>query len=698
MNKSNNIMVGVLSSFDTISQSGEIEIIDSGEVVHISKKYNLINPIFFELVGKLEFQFTYTEAANKYFFQTHLINNLDQKDLKKKILINFIARKQSNSITIQELVEQIGLVRDGTRTLFEELQEEKILNYRIVGQGEIIVNLLSGKEQVLEDKVRNFSIEELYTLSTKLPNLQRIEFQKSMDIDNIRLKFLNSSWDEIVEIINIRLEINQKEYIKDIKSFDLNNNLVNSLDSQSSEDIERDENLLTFGIAETNAERDSRLEKQRKEREAKAKAIEDEKEKNQVETGYLETNLERTQREKKEKILEERRIAIEQQEKKLIKEREANYAETGIYESDNERIQRENLSESIEVDVDLLNKKRKYGDKKRQFVKNLNIGDALEAEIMHTTDKVYWVEVDGIKAMMPKVVVRSHLGEFKKGEIIPVEVMNLDLKRLHITLKPISRNKQRKPATKKPIAKKVLKITPTNLAEELGINPKSLRAWLRINFERPIEAKNTRWYLSDKEIKAAKQHFTKTKKPAVKKPAVKKPAVKKPAVKTKDFKLHNFFETYLLSSSNRQATKLFGEYTKKALKVYGSDETSLTFPANKKKVRLINSGIESAWINTEGLMTVVINDHHTSAELLNLIDKFVEQKNRKNCYKKLPEAVPLFIEHKFIKQHKSTLKKSFDIFLKYCEKTGKNPWKKYHEPEIVNHLNKVQLKNIDFSS
>ena len=137
--------------------------------------------------------------------------------------------------------------------------------------------------------------------------------------------------------------------------------------------------------------------------------------------------------------------------------------------------------------------------------------------------------------------------------------MNLYLKRLHITLKPISRNKQRKPATKKPIAKKVLKITPTNLAEELGINPKSLRAWLRINFERPIEAKNTRWYLSDKEIKAAKQHFTKTKKPAVK-----KPAVKKPAVKTKDFKLHNFFETYLLSSSNRQATKLFGEYTNKA--------------------------------------------------------------------------------------------------------------------------------------
>ena len=122
---------------------------------------------------------------------------------------------------------------------------------------------------------------------------------------------------------------------------------------------------------------------------------------------------------------------------------------------------------------------------------------------------------------------------------------------------------------------------------------------------------------------------------------------------------------------------------------------ALLFQQTKKKVRLINSGIESAWINSEGLMTVVINDHNTSADLLYLINKFVEQKNRKNCYKKLPEAVPLFIEHEFVRQHKRTLKKSFDIFLQYCEKTGKNPWKKYHENELVNYLNKVQLKKIN---
>ena len=179
--------------------------------------------------------------------------------------------------------------------------------------------------------------------------------------------------------------------------------------------------------------------------------------------------------EKKKKILEERRVAKEKEEQKLLEERKANFAETGIYESDNERTQRENLSESVEVDVDLLNKRRKYADKKRQFVKNLSIGNRLEAEIMHITEKVYWVEVDGIKAMIPKVVVSSHLGEFKKENLSLLKI-NLDLKRLHITLKPIARNKQKKPSTRKPVTKKASGTTPTNLAEELGINPKSLRA------------------------------------------------------------------------------------------------------------------------------------------------------------------------------------------------------------------------------
>ena len=88
MNKANNVLIGVLTSFDKISHTGEIRIVDTDSVVYISKKYSLINPIFFELVGELEFQFTFTEFANKNYFQTHLINNHEQKELKKKILIS----------------------------------------------------------------------------------------------------------------------------------------------------------------------------------------------------------------------------------------------------------------------------------------------------------------------------------------------------------------------------------------------------------------------------------------------------------------------------------------------------------------------------------------------------------------------------------------------------------------------------------
>ena len=690
MSEVKNYLKGRIKLFDPISSSGEIYVEEDDISVVISESKE--NNVFFQIINELEFYFEYTKSSNIYFFKNHLINHPDQKEAKEELLFRYLIYSKKQKVLVTELINDLGFERKGTRLFFEELQKKDLINYRLSGPGEFSYNLLTKNKN--KSKVAgNHSIEELYVLSRDLPALQRVEFQKSMDITNSRLKFLNSSWEEIVEVINLRLGVTQAEYLDDLKNFDNANKLDETIQNQSIEDKERDKNLLDFGIAETNAERDSRLEKQRKEREAKEKAIEAEKKKNHAETGHLETNLERANREEKEKILEERRVAKEKEEQKLLEERKANFAETGIYESDNERTQRENLSESVEVDVDLLNKRRKYGDKKRQFVKNLSIGNRLEAEIMHITEKVYWVEVDGIKAMMPKVVVSSHLGEFKKGELVPVEVINLDLKRLHITLKPIARNKQKKPSTRKPVTKKASGTTPTNLAEELGINPKSLRAWLRINFARSEEDKNKRWYLSEKEIRAAKQHFSK-----VKKPAVKKPTTKKPSLKTKSSKLDDFFETYLLSSKNKQATKLFGEYTKKALKIYGADETSLTFPTNKKKVRLINSGIESAWISNEGLMTVVINDHNTSAELLFIINKFVEQKNRKNCYKKLPEAVPLFIEHEFIKQYKNTLKKSFDIFLKHCEKTGKNPWKKYHEPEIVNYLNKVQLKNIDFSS
>lgn len=48
---------------------------------------------------------------------------------------------------------------------------------------------------------------------------------------------------------------------------------------------------------------------------------------------------------------------------------------------------------------------------------------------------------------------------------------------------------------------------PKDLAEELDISPKSLRAFLRREFPRASEEKNTNWLLSDEMVDKAREHF-----------------------------------------------------------------------------------------------------------------------------------------------------------------------------------------------
>lgn len=50
---------------------------------------------------------------------------------------------------------------------------------------------------------------------------------------------------------------------------------------------------------------------------------------------------------------------------------------------------------------------------------------------------------------------------------------------------------------------------PKDLAAELSVNPKSLRAYLRRAFPRKTEAKNTSWYLSPDQVTAARENFAK---------------------------------------------------------------------------------------------------------------------------------------------------------------------------------------------
>lgn len=61
------------------------------------------------------------------------------------------------------------------------------------------------------------------------------------------------------------------------------------------------------------------------------------------------------------------------------------------------------------------------------------------------------------------------------------------------------------------MATKTKTFTPKELADALGISPKVLRAWLRKEYPRTAEAKNTSWVITANVAAAAKKAFAKNK-------------------------------------------------------------------------------------------------------------------------------------------------------------------------------------------
>ena len=51
--------------------------------------------------------------------------------------------------------------------------------------------------------------------------------------------------------------------------------------------------------------------------------------------------------------------------------------------------------------------------------------------------------------------------------------------------------------------------TPKVLANEIGCDPKSLRGFLRANFPRALEAKNSSWIITEEAANAARAKFAK---------------------------------------------------------------------------------------------------------------------------------------------------------------------------------------------
>jgi len=745
------VAFGSIATLDPISGDGYILIKNSEEKVFIEKRFNDRDLLIFNLLGNEEFKFKYKNIDNKNVFITYLVNDEDQLEIKEKVLIRYANKFSLSEINVQELVKNLGFTQKGTMAFLESLKLKKSLDYRITGPGQFAISIKSKSIQhTPKNETLLNPLQQLYKNAEKLTRIQNIEFQKSMNIDSLRKQFLEKSWDEVIHIINQRIEIDKSTLLKEITEAGMSDKSFIEI-RKSNDEKEREDNYFLYGFRETNKERTQRLKKKEQKALKKEKQLALEREKNKKETGKLETNEERAKRENIAKYLSSQEKEREHQERKLALEREKNKKETGKLETNEERAKRENIAEIIVVNADKIdaqrNKKikkarnknvRQFDEKinyeeyinkifrgekstypnKRSLVNSLTEGMIVSGHVVNISDRGIWVLLGGYTALLPSELSNESRPNLMRGDLIGAKVYKINKKNLQITLQSVNS------VTK--IDKGQLSIE--ELASELKINPTKLRKWLRDNYPRKAEDKNKKWVLNNLIINDARNAFnlkptTSTKKPSTskkttvkksttstKKPSTsKKTTVKKSTTSTKKpaediepispslvpyYDLSSAFHRAELHNKNKNSTKLFAYYVKEALVKYGKDETSLTFPSNKNKFRLINSGIESAWINNMGLMTVVINDYNTSEELKYLIKNYVHINLRKDAYKKFPAAVPLFIPHISVKRHSKVLKKSFDIFLDQVYKTGKNPWKKYHDKRIIDLLNLVLFRKI----
>lgn len=51
---------------------------------------------------------------------------------------------------------------------------------------------------------------------------------------------------------------------------------------------------------------------------------------------------------------------------------------------------------------------------------------------------------------------------------------------------------------------------PSDLATELDVDAKLVRSYLRREFPRPLESKNSSWFLTEDQAQAVREHFTPT--------------------------------------------------------------------------------------------------------------------------------------------------------------------------------------------
>ena len=311
-------------------------------------------------------------------------------------------------------------------------------------------------------------------------------------------------------------------------------------------------------------------------------------------------------------------------------EKKRNMLRYGIAETNNARIARLKREEDREAQKEAFKERI---ESRKENVVNYEVGQVLEGIVVKVIRFGVYVDLGESDGFIKTEDLSIKNINLSTGSKIECKIINIDLKRRNIDLIPVVRKPKEKNSSKiksKPMAK------PKPSSDKLD--------------------------KSDKELLILKKEK-----------------------KRVDEVLQN-----IIDAGGKDSLTFFTRLIKKNIKENGL-EWSITIPKNKKnRVRLNNYGLEGSYIDDKGIMIVLLNsDAKSSAEIKYLIDKYVPAKDRQGKYRKVPKAVPLFLNHKELVGKKQFLYKGYCQFFIEAKLTGKNSWKKAHSDYAIKRLSKL---------
>jgi len=143
-------------------------------------------------------------------------------------------------------------------------------------------------------------------------------------------------------------------------------------------------------------------------------------------------------------------------------------------------------------------------------------------------------------------------------------------------------------------------------------------------------------------------------------------------------------DEFILNIQNKggvNSLKLLSECVK--LTNNKTSEWCLNYRPEKPVLRLNTGAMEGCYINLDGLL-IPIRNNTTNETIQNLITTNVDESQLLNNYATLPNAVPLFIDHKTVDENYKDLLFEYKILLLNLKDTKlRGDWAKAHSEEAV---------------